>query len=118
MGVVKCWDIEKGAAVMDFHPGCAGQVTGLEIWTNWNVMVLSTTSGLCNIDIRTGSNVKMNYTQDPVLKICSLDHHVFAGVGRDLMQYDARVFDSGKLDSKLKVVASWSLGSPVTAVTA
>ncbi|CAE8591089.1 unnamed protein product [Polarella glacialis] len=70
------------------------------------------------IDIRAGSVIRQQFTKESVGKVSLLNGSspmLFAGIGSELMQYDTRCFKDG-VDYKPKAIASWSLGSPITAL--
>lgn len=119
-GLVKCWDVNASGkgTVMEMNSHSAGWLSGLELWPQAGVMVCSHSSGMGFLDIRAGTVIRQQYTKESVGKVCILDGDspmLFAGVGGELLQYDTRCWADGN-DYKPKAVASWSMGSHITAL--
>jgi len=119
-GLLKCWDVNASGRgiVSQIKSQSAGWLSGLEMWPEAGVMVCSHSSGMGFIDIRAGSVIRQQFTKESVGKVSLLNGSspmLFAGIGSELMQYDTRCFKDG-VDYKPKAIASWSLGSPITAL--
>lgn len=119
-GNLKCWDVNASGkgAVSSLNTHSAGQLSSIVLWPQAGVMIASHSSGMGFIDCRSGKLIRQQYTKDPVLKVCTLNGSsptLFAGIGSELIQYDTRLWADGP-DYKPKAIASWSLGSPITAM--
>lgn len=120
LGLIKCWDVNASGkgVVLSMGSGAGGWITALELWREPGVVCVSHTSGMVFLDGRAGKVVQDMKKKDAVGSITSLgnDHPtLFAGVGRDLMQYDTRMFGPD-LDYKKMAVGMWTLSAPVTAL--
>jgi len=120
-GLMKCWDCtrsgKKDATVMEIPTSC-GWVSGMVMWANAGCLAVSHSSGIAFIDMRAGKMIRQQYTNSSVGKIAFLDQdspHLFAGVGKELNQYDTRCWRDG-IDYKPKVVGQWSLGQNISSV--
>lgn len=119
-GNLKCWDVNASGkgVVMEMNTHSAGQLSSIVVWPQAGVMIASHSSGMGFIDCRAGKLIRQQYTKDPVLKVCTLNGTsptLFAGIGSELIQYDTRMWADGP-DYKPKAIASWSLGSSITAL--
>lgn len=125
-GLLKCWDVNSTASSASKGAGNVAEirlksktwVTGLEMWPSAGVIVAAHTSGIAYGDMRTGSIIREQYTNNPVSRVCcpDLGHHMlFAGIGKDLMQYDTRCFHDG-VNAKPAVLGSWTLRAKVTSI--
>jgi len=121
-GTVKCWDVnatQNRGVIMALDSNASGWISAVELWPEAGVLVCSHSSGIGFLDMRAGKLIRQQYTNVAVGGICSLagkSPMLFAGVGKDLTQYDTRLFRDG-VDVKPKAVGQWSLRAPVSSVT-
>mmetsp|Transcript_84132 Transcript_84132/g.242912 ORF Transcript_84132/g.242912 Transcript_84132/m.242912 type:complete len:590 (-) Transcript_84132:162-1931(-) len=120
-GVVKCWDINASGRglVASLGSGASGWLSGMELWEQAGMMCCSHSSGIVFVDTKSGQMVSDMKKKESVLALTALgsnSQYFFAGVGRDLMQYDTRKWGAD-LDYRKMAVAMWTLDSPVTALS-
>lgn len=123
-GMLKCWDISRAGGTKNVAASeiktSSGWMSGVVMWPEAGLISCSHSSGIVFVDMRSGKQVRQQYTNTSVGKICHSDPsspHFFAGIGPELNQYDTRMWKDG-IDYKPKAVAQWSLGQNIQSMAA
>lgn len=119
-GIVKNWDVAGGSTeAISEVKGHFGRMTALEVWGQAGVICCSHDGGLGFVDGKAGKIIRNQATKKSVGKVCILnqdDPNLFAGIGKDLLQYDTRCWRDG-VDAKPKAIGQWTMRGDVTALT-